>query len=213
MSLITGTEKLQQAISDAAAMHALMPGCFTEIVAIANAAARCLKNDGQLFFCGNGGSAAQSQHIATEFVVRLSSKRNRKALPALALTTDNVTITACANDYGFEKIFARQIEAFLKPGDVLFLLSTSGQSPNLIEAAKASQARRGVNVAFLGKEKTPLDELAVHALHIPAISGQRVQEAHLFVGHILVELVEDLLLEANDFDMEHKKSGATANGK
>jgi D-sedoheptulose 7-phosphate isomerase len=201
------------AVADAAAMHSLLPSCFTEIVAIAAVCARALRNNGQLFLCGNGGSAAQAQHIATEFVVRLSAKRNRKALPALALTADNVTITACANDHGFDKIFARQVEAFLKPGDILFLLSTSGQSANLLEAAKVARARHGTNIAFLGKEKTPLDDLADHALHIPAGSGQRVQEAHLLVGHMLVELIEDLLFEATDFSNDAKKNTTTINGQ
>ncbi|MBI5059560.1 SIS domain-containing protein [candidate division KSB1 bacterium] len=193
--LITGLDKLQNAISDAAAMHSQLPSCFTELVAIATLCAKTLKGDGKLLFCGNGGSAAQAQHIATEFVVRLTAKRNRRALPAYALTADTTLLSACANDFGFERVFARQVEAFLKHGDVLFLLSTSGQSPNLIEAAQLSQALGGVNVAFLGQPRSPLDDHVHHALHIPAAAGQRVQEAHLLCGHMLVELIEDLLFE------------------
>jgi D-sedoheptulose 7-phosphate isomerase len=191
--LITGLEKLQNAINDAAVMHSQLPSCFTELVAIANLCAHTLKSDGKLLFCGNGGSAAQAQHIATEFVVRLTAKRNRRALPAYALTADTTLLTACANDYGFEQVFARQVEAFMKPGDVLFLLSTSGQSPNLIEAAQLANTLGGINVAFLGQQRSPLDEHLRHALHIPAAAGQRVQEAHLLCGHMLVELIEDSL--------------------
>ena len=176
-------------------MHGQLASCFTDIVAIADAAAQALKQGNKLLFCGNGGSAAESQHIATEFVVRLSSQRNRPALAAIALTTDTSLLTACANDMGFDKVFARQIEAHMNKGDVLFLLSTSGASPNLLEAAKSAHARGGTTVAFLGKNKTPLDELSDYALHIPSPSGQRVQEAHLLCGHLLVELVEDILIQ------------------
>ena len=193
--LVPGLDKLQRAINDAATMHSQMPSCFTELVAIANVCVKALKHGNKLLFCGNGGSAAESQHLATEFVVRLTAKRNRRALPAMALTTDTSLLTACANDLGFEKVFARQVEAHVQKGDVLFLLSTSGISQNLIEAAQTARAQQGVTIAFLGKEKTPLDEQVDHSLHIPSQSSQRVQEAHLLCGHMLVELVEDLLIQ------------------
>jgi D-sedoheptulose 7-phosphate isomerase len=171
----------------------LAASCLSELASVAELCASCLQHGGRLFFCGNGGSAAESQHLATEFVVRLSSHNNRQALAAIALTTDTSLLTACSNDYGFEKIFARQLQALMRKGDVLFLLSTSGKSPNLIEAAKTSRALGGKNVALLGDAPTPLDSLLDHALRIPSHSGQRVQEAHLFLGHLLVELIEDTL--------------------
>jgi phosphoheptose isomerase len=164
---------------------------------IASTCANALRNGHKLLFCGNGGSAAECQHLATEFVVRLSSQRDRRALSAMALTTDTSLLTACANDFGFDQVFARQVEAHLQSGDVLILLSTSGRSPNLLKAAEASKARGGVNVAFLGADPTPLNPLVKHALHLPARSPQRVQEGHLMFGHLLVELVEDSLFDTD----------------
>ncbi len=199
--LVLGQEKLQRAINDAAAMHSQMAACFPDLVAIGSVAARALMQGNRLLFCGNGGSAAEAQHIAAEFVVRLSSKRNRRALAAIALTTDTSLLTACANDLGFEHIFARQVEAHMRKRDVLFLLSTSGASANLLEAAQAAHAAEGSSVAFLGKDITPLDEYVDQALHIPSQSSQRVQEAHLLCGHLLVELVEDLLAQEYGLQM------------
>jgi D-sedoheptulose 7-phosphate isomerase len=192
----TARAKFQLATHDAIMMYEHLPACFADLEAIATVCANALKTDNKLLLCGNGGSAAQAQHIATEFVVRLTAHRNRRALPAYALTADTTLLSACANDYGFEHVFARQVEAFLKPGDVLLLLSTSGQSPNLIEAAKRSRSRGGVNVALLGQQCSALDDHVDRALHIPAGAGQRVQEAHLLCGHVLVELIEDLLFES-----------------
>ncbi|MCC6476153.1 SIS domain-containing protein [bacterium] len=186
------SEKLSRALYEAGAMQEkLAASCLDELTRIAELCALTLKNGGRLFFCGNGGSAAESQHLATEFVVRLSSHNDRQALAAIALTTDTSLLTACSNDYGFEKVFSRQLEALMRKDDVLFLLSTSGKSQNLIEAAKTSRARGGKNVALLGEAPTPLDPHLDFALRIPSPSGQRVQEAHLFLGHMLVELIED----------------------
>jgi D-sedoheptulose 7-phosphate isomerase len=185
---------LETSAREAAELYRRMPEVFSQLSAIAEACARALRNGGKILFCGNGGSAAESQHLATEFVVRLSALRDRKALPALALTTDTSLLTACANDYGFDQVFARQVEAHLRAGDVLIMLSTSGKSPNLIAAATAAKARGGITIAFLGEKPTPLDPLTDLALHVPSSSSQRVQEGHLWVGHLLVELVEEALL-------------------
>lgn len=136
--IVSAVEKLRKAVQDAATMHSqLSTACFAELTAIAEASAHCLQSGGRLFFCGNGGSAAECQHLATEFVVRLSSHRERQALAAVALTTDTSLLTACANDYGFEKVFSRQVEALMRKGDILFLLSTSGRSENLLLRQKA----------------------------------------------------------------------------
>jgi D-sedoheptulose 7-phosphate isomerase len=187
-------EKLRIAMQEAAAMHDyLAESCAAELSSIATLSANCLREGGRLFFCGNGGSAAECQHLATEFVVRLSAQRERQALAAIALTTDTSLLTACSNDYGFDQVFSRQIEALLRPGDVLILLSTSGRSQNLILAAEAAQNLNGKCVGFLGMGETPLDRYLDYALRIPSASGQRVQEAHLLCGHLLVELIEELL--------------------
>jgi D-sedoheptulose 7-phosphate isomerase len=197
--LVPGVDKLQQAINEAAEMHSKMASaCFTDLAAIAERCARALKVGSKLLFCGNGGSAAESQHFATEFAVRLTAQRDRRALAAMALTTDTSLLTACSNDYGFDHIFSRQVEALMNPGDVLILLSTSGKSPNLILAAKAARKLNGTVISFVGDKETPLDALSDHVLHIPSPSGQRVQEAHLICGHMLVELVEDMLFSPTD---------------
>ncbi len=197
--LVPGVDKLQQAVNEAAEMHSKMASaCFTDLVAIAERCARALKIGSKLMFCGNGGSAAECQHFATEFAVRLTAQRDRRALAAIALTTDTSILTACSNDYGFDHIFSRQVEAIMKPGDVLILLSTSGKSPNLIMAAQAAKNLSGTVVSFVGEVETPLDAFSDHVLHVPSPSGQRVQEAHLICGHMLVELVEDMLFPPID---------------
>ncbi|MCB9366835.1 MAG: SIS domain-containing protein [Calditrichaeota bacterium] len=172
--------------------------CLGDLTAIAELCADTLQRGGKLFFCGNGGSAAECQHLATEFVVRLSAQRERKALAAIALTTDTSLLTACSNDYGYDFVFARQIEALMKPDDVLILLSTSGRSPNLLLAAEAVGKLGGRCIAMVGKDSTPLDRHCTNVLHVPSTSGQRVQEAHLLCGHLLVELIEDLLLNGEE---------------
>lgn len=141
------SEKLQRALVETRAMQEkLAASCLSKLSSIAELSAACLQSGGRLFFCGNGGSAAESQHLATEFVVRLSAHNDRQALAAIALTTDTSLLTACSNDFGFERVFARQLEALMRKNDVLFLLSTSGKSPNLIEAAITSHTLGGKNV-------------------------------------------------------------------
>jgi D-sedoheptulose 7-phosphate isomerase len=187
------TNPFDTAIRETQDMLQRLPSVAKDLSAIAELCAKSLQSGSKILFCGNGGSAAESQHLATEFVVRLSSARPRGALAAIALTTDTSLLTACSNDFGFEQVFARQIEALAKSGDVLILLSTSGKSPNLLAAALAAQQRNMTTVAFLGENKSLLDDLCQHVLHIPSSSTQRVQEGHLLCGHLLVELVENLL--------------------
>lgn len=193
--IVNAREKLQNAVQEATAMQSqLAEHCLADLTVIAEQAASTLNHGGSLFFCGNGGSAAECQHLATEFVVRLSAQRERSALSAFALTTDTSLLTACSNDFGFDRVFARQVEAHMRKGDLLFLLSTSGRSPNLLLAAQSAAAVGGKSVGFLGMGPTPLDRYLDFSLHIPSNSGQRVQEAHLFCGHLLVEMIEDLLM-------------------
>jgi len=152
-----------------------------------------VRGGGTLFFAGNGGSAADAQHIATEYVVRYQS--NRPALRAVALTTDTSLLTACANDMGFDEVFARQIEALGRRGDVLSLHSTSGESPNVIRAAQSAKARDLTVVAFLGKSGGQLKDLADVALVVPSDDTARIQEIHLAVEHLICEMVEERLRE------------------
>ena len=161
------------------------------IAAIAERYETTLRGGGTLFFAGNGGSAADAQHVATEYVVRYQT--NRPAMRAVALTTDTSLLTACANDLGFDEIFARQVEALAKPGDLLVLHSTSGESPNVIRAAQSAKARGVRVVAFLGKGGGHLKELADLALVIPADDTARIQELHLAIEHVICDIVEDRL--------------------
>ena len=146
---------------------------------------------GTIFFCGNGGSAADAQHMATEYVVRYS--RSRRPLPAIALTTDTSLLTAGANDLGFDEIFARQIEALARAGDVLVLHSTSGESPNVVRAAQTAKVKGVTVVAFLGKSGGALKDLADHSLVVPSDETSHIQELHLALEHIICGMVERAL--------------------
>jgi D-sedoheptulose 7-phosphate isomerase len=160
-----------------------------EIAAIAERYEGTLRGGGTLFFAGNGGSAADAQHIATEYVVRYQN--SRPAMRAVALTTDTSLLTACANDMGFDEVFARQVEALAKPGDLLVLHSTSGESPNMIRAAQSAKARGVAVVAFLGKGGGQLKDLADAALVVPADDTARIQELHLAIEHVICHVVEE----------------------
>ncbi len=161
------------------------------IAAMAEALVACLRAGGKVLLCGNGGSAADAQHLAAELVNRFL--RERPALPAVALTTDTSILTATANDRAFEEVFSRQVEALGRPGDVLLLLSTSGRSPNLHRAVQAGRARGMAVLALLGGDGGGLPGLCDLALVVPSPLSPRVQEVHILVGHILCEAVEQAL--------------------
>jgi D-sedoheptulose 7-phosphate isomerase len=161
-----------------------------KIVEAAHALAECIKNGGKLLLCGNGGSAADAQHLAGELVVRLSSDYTRSALPAITLSSNDYVLTACANDFGFEQVFSRQIEALGKPEDVLLCISTSGNSPNLITAAHKAKEKKMKTVGLLGRDGGKLKELSDLSIVVPSKNTPRIQEIHIFICHILCELVE-----------------------
>ena len=143
---------------------------------------------GTLFFCGNGGSAADAQHMATEYVVRYM--RDRRAYPAVALTTDTSLLTAAGNDFGFEQIFSRQVQALARRGDLLVIHSTSGNSPNVLRAAEAARAQ-GIRVlAFSAGNGGKLRALADHSVVIPTTRTDRAQELHMCIEHLICEFVE-----------------------
>jgi D-sedoheptulose 7-phosphate isomerase len=161
------------------------------IAAIADNYITALRAGGTLFFAGNGGSAADAQHIAAEYVVRYG--HNRRPLPAVALTTDTSLLTACANDLGYDEVFARQVEALARSGDVLVLHSTSGESPNTLRAAQAAKVKGVKVVALLGKGGGALSSLADCALIVPSDETSHIQELHLAVEHIVCAMVENAL--------------------
>jgi D-sedoheptulose 7-phosphate isomerase len=148
----------------------------------------CIKKGGVVYICGNGGSAADAQHIAAELIGRFL--KNRKALPAIALSTDTSVLTAVANDTGFDKIFARQVEALAKKGDCLWALSTSGKSPNVLAAAKLAKKRGAKIIAFTGKTKSPLEKISDVCFCAPNDKTFAVQEMHQIAYHIICGLVE-----------------------
>ena len=146
---------------------------------------------GTLFFCGNGGSAADAQHMATEYVVRYM--RNRRAYPAIALTTDTSLLTAAGNDFGFDHVFERQVEALAKPGDLLIIHSTSGNSPNVLLAAQAAKKKDVRVLSFSARDGGQLRALSDHSIIIPTQRTDRAQELHLCIEHIICDIVERTL--------------------
>lgn len=148
-----------------------------------------LANGRTLFFCGNGGSAADAQHIATEYVVRYM--RNRRALPAIALTTDTSLLTAAGNDLGFDQIFSRQVEALVREGDLLVVHSTSGNSPNVLRAAEAARAQGAKVLVLTARDGGALRPLADVVIVVPTERTDRAQELHLTIQHVICELVEN----------------------
>ncbi|HEY8469039.1 MAG TPA: SIS domain-containing protein [Longimicrobiales bacterium] len=162
-----------------------------EIAEVAELVLHALVGGGKLLFCGNGGSAADAQHLAAEYVVRF--RRSRLPFAAIALTTDTSVLTAASNDFGFEQVFARQVRALARPGDVLFLHSTSGESPNLLEAARAASAAGVRTVALLARGGGRLRELVDRAIVLPTDSVAHAQELHLAIGHAICEIVESRL--------------------
>jgi D-sedoheptulose 7-phosphate isomerase len=159
--------------------------------ALAEAAISVLRAGGKLLLCGNGGSAADSQHIATELTVRF--ERHRRGLPAIALTTDSSALTAAGNDFGFERVFARQVEALGRPGDLLIGITTSGGSPNVVAALEAARAGGLVTACLTGRDggRIAAEKLADHCLVVPSASTARIQEVHIFLLHALCLAIDE----------------------
>ena len=158
------------------------------IVAAAETITKALKQNGRVYVCGNGGSAADAQHIASELVGRF--EHERKGLPAIALTTDTSVITSISNDYGFENVFAKQVEALVKEGDILWAISTSGTSANVIAAAELAKKKGACVLAFTGKSNSKLEQIADICVCANEKSTARSQEIHQLAYHIICGLVE-----------------------
>jgi D-sedoheptulose 7-phosphate isomerase len=176
--LATASKSLSAQVADLAARYAAV-----------------LRDGGTLYFCGNGGSAADAQHLATEYIVRF--RVARRPFAAVALTTDASLLTAAGNDLGFEQIFARQVDALCGPGDLLVLHSTSGRSPNLMAAARAARARGAGTAAFLGRDGGPLAAEVDQAVVVRSDETSQIQVMHMALEHLIVELVEDELLRGS----------------
>lgn len=164
------------------------------VEAAAKACIAALNNGGKILLAGNGGSAADAQHIAGEFVSRFAF--DRPGLPAIALTTDTSILTAIGNDYGYDKLFARQVQAHAQKGDVFIAYSTSGKSPNVIAALQEAKSRGVVCIGMTGNRGGPMKDLCEYYLDVPSADTPKIQEVHAVLGHILCGLVEQALFKA-----------------
>jgi D-sedoheptulose 7-phosphate isomerase len=167
--------------------------CSEAILGAAAAIVESVRGGGKLLICGNGGSAGDAQHLATEFVSTLTVQRRRPAIPALALTTDTSMLTAISNDDGFEEVFARQVEALGRPGDVLLGISTSGMSANVVRAFEQARAQGLRTIALTGESSGKLGPLADIEIDVPSAETSHIQEAHIAIGQLIAFLVEDEL--------------------
>jgi D-sedoheptulose 7-phosphate isomerase len=165
-----------------------LSSCKDDIVKMAEMVIGCLKSGGKVLLCGNGGSAADAQHIACELAGRFNMER--PGLTALSLTTNTSTLTAVANDYGFQKVFSRQVEALGSPGDLLIALSTSGVSPNILDALRAARNERLSTAGLSGKGGGEMADLCDLCIVVPSDSTPRIQEVHITIGHAICDLVE-----------------------
>jgi phosphoheptose isomerase len=171
----------------------VLAGLTPQVRAATDVIAECYRGGGRVLVAGNGGSAAEAQHLTAELLGRLRADRERDALAAVALTADTATLTAVANDYGYDEVFARQVAGLGRPGDVLVVLSTSGRSANLVRAVEVAAERGLRTVGLLGTGPAPLHVACDHAVAVPSDDVATVQECHLLLVHVLVEAVEDAL--------------------
>jgi D-sedoheptulose 7-phosphate isomerase len=186
------TEEIRRQLAESARVkQAFSDALVARMAEFAQRSAAAIRRGGKLVFFGNGGSAADAQHLAAELVVRLRTER--PGLPALALTTNTSVLTAAGNDYGFECIFSRQMESLVGPHDVIVALSTSGTSPNIVKAIETARARGSFLVALTGETGGALAGKVDILLDVPSRDPQRIQEAHITIGHIVCSLIEHLV--------------------
>jgi len=171
----------------------ILKECSDDILSASELLIDAFRKGNKLLLCGNGGSAADCQHIAAELVIRLSHKIKRPALPAISLTTDTSYLTAGGNDIGFENVFARGVEGLGNIGDALIAISTSGNSENIIKAVQMAKSKVMKTIGFLGGNGGKLKSLVDHSIIIPSSNVQRIQEGHITVAHIICEIIEEEL--------------------
>lgn len=189
--IINLEEQLQKNIE----AHLSILDMSDKISSITQAILKKLQLGGKLLFCGNGGSAADSQHLAAEFLVRLRPHVNRNPIPAISLAQDTSTLTACGNDYSFDDIFLRPFQALSNKNDVLICISTSGNSKNIIKVLKEAKKKNIYSISFLGKSGGKAKKYCDNSLVVNSQNTARIQECHIFIGHFILEKVEDLLLK------------------
>ncbi len=171
------------------AVSALKEHCLLELEQMAKICRQAIKNDHKILLCGNGGSAADSQHIAAEFVGRFV--KERQGLPSIAFTTDTSILTAIGNDYGYDEVFRRQVEALGREGDVLIGISTSGNSGNIVKAFEQAKKQGVKTLALTGQKDSKMSAMADVTLKVPAPVTARVQECHIMIGHMICEYIDE----------------------
>jgi D-sedoheptulose 7-phosphate isomerase len=191
-------EYIRQEVSKTLSMVEQLAGddhIAAEIEKIAKFACQALRDGHKILFAGNGGSAADAQHLATELVSRLNF--DRPGLAAIALTTDSSVLTAVGNDYGYDQVFARQLNALGAPGDIFCAISTSGKSPNILAALREARRKNLITVGFTSQSGGEMPPWCDYCLHVPAAETQKIQEGHILLGHILCGLIEREMFGAN----------------
>ncbi len=190
---------LQDELAESAAVkQKIFEQCADRVLAAVDVIIRALNADRKILLCGNGGSAADAQHLATEFVIRMNPAIKRPGIAAIALTTDTSMLTAGANDIGYDNVFARAVEALGREGDVLIAISTSGRSESVNRAVRAAASRRMATIGFLGKDGGETKSLVDVPIVIPSDNTQRIQEGHITIGHVIVGLVEREMYGGNE---------------
>jgi D-sedoheptulose 7-phosphate isomerase len=185
--------RIQESLLRSAALKSALATDPAPIIAVVDCCAQAIAAGHKLMFCGNGGSAADAQHLATELLIRLRGNVARNSWPALALTLDPSMLTAAGNDFGFDEIFARPLQGLGQAGDVLFGITTSGQSANILRALATARQLGITTVGLLGGDGGQARALCDHVLIVPDTETMRIQECHITLGHIILELVEDRL--------------------
>ena len=202
--MITCTKKIEELFKDSISVkEECVKMGFLSIAIMGNKITHSIKNGGKIMLCGNGGSAADAQHLAAEMLIRLRPSNNREGLAAITLAQDTSTITACGNDFGYEKLYERMVTSLGKEGDCLIGITTSGNSENITLAMRAAK-KMGINVfGFLGSGGGEVLELCDENFLVPSTDTGRIQEAHITAGHALMEYVEDKLLECEYLHLQN----------
>ena len=186
--------ELQNQLNENIIVHKNILKMSKDIIDVIKNINKKLKRGGKILFCGNGGSAADAQHLAAEFIVRLRPHVNRNPIPAITLAQDTSTLTACGNDYSFEDIFLRPFKALVKKNDVLLCITTSGNSKNILNVLKEAKKQKIYSVCFLGNGGGKAKKLCSKPLVISSNNTARIQECHIFLGHFILQKVEDLII-------------------
>ena len=189
--------ELQNQLKEHINVHQNILKMSEDIIDVITKIHKKLKKGGKILFCGNGGSAADAQHLAAEFIVRLRPHINRIPIPALTLAQDTSSLTACGNDYSFDDIFLRPFQALAKKNDVLVCISTSGNSNNILKVLREAKKEKIYSVCFLGKGGGKARKISNKSLTVSSNNTARIQECHIFIGHFILEKIENLVLSEN----------------